>query len=490
MTDSREQLDAILCDVWGIKLDSILVPMFRQLAEHKALAFSYSTPPKRFRTTVQATCLLSLCRTGLIGVRKRKFIQDAIVGMRDSWHLSETDFEGGLQPPTKKYEEDAQAWCVTETPSVWATSYAIWSLLASGYTDNENTVIWPAVEWLVTQQDDVTGGFAYQKYKDCVPTVYLTCLAIKALRAVLNTKIILQRNPDAIPVLQSVTARGLNFVQKCARQTCGVTVFAGNQDVRTEKFDWISTIWGYTALIQNRFTGAPNTQELFTLLRKEFEDESKTQAFWEDNNFLNEAHTKYGVQKTYFYFMPSLLVPLIGLGIDPSDPICIKILQKLKHMFWEIGWPAVEYRKTEVCTFSTALGLQSLSLWVSMIPLAVARRFLKANGAGVWQIPAEIEFRQIVDTYEKKIKRLKRYLWAALPLIIGVISAFNIPWSKLISARNPLLIPAMLFELSLCICIAWLCIEGRQQRLIAKVIGFIAAVLTIVLTVWTILISQ
>ncbi len=490
MADSKDQIDTILIEIFDTNLESILTPMFRHLKEYRALPFSYSTPPKRFRTTVQATCLLSLHKAGLIDLRTRKMIQNAIVLMRDSWHISETDFEGGLKPPIKKHQEDMQAWCITETPSVWATSYAIWSLIASGYTDSGGTVIWPAVDWLITQQDEISGGFAYQKYKDCVPTVYLTCLAIKALRALLNTKVVSQRKPDTIPLLQSAIARGLAFVQKCAREVNGVTVFVRSPDGRIDKSDWISTIWGYTALIQNRFVGAPNPARLFSLLRNELRDESNLQAFWEGNNFINEAHTKYGVQKTYFYFMPSLLIPLIGLGLDPSDPICIALLNKLKQMFWETGWAAIQYRKTEVCTFSTALGLQTLSSWAGAMPIAVARQLLKSDRTNLRQISTVTELSQLKEGYEKRIRRLKRCLWATVPFVAGLIAAFNIPWLNWISSKNPLLILGILFEMLLLVGITWLCSEGRQQRLIVKVIGLIAAILTIAVTIWTILTGQ
>lgn len=487
-----EQLDDTILELCGATLGSVLDPLLGLLREYEALPFSCSRPVKRFRSTVQATCLLSLCRCGLIGSSDRGVLQRAVLSMRDSWHHAETDFAGGLVPPNKP-DEDAHAWCVTETPSLWATSYAVWSLLASGYEEHKDAYIWPATKWILSQQDEATGGFAYQRHVDCVPTVYLTCLTIKALRRALDGTRSVVTKPCAARSIRGAISRALDFVEECARDVQDTLVFARHPDIQHASFDWVSTIWAYTALTQNRNESAPQPQRLFHILRRELADQSKFEGFWHANNFVNEAHTKFGGHKSYYYFMPSLLVPLIGLGLDPLDPICGCFLQNLRETFLRTGWPIVEYRRAEICTFSTSLALQTISSWACAAPSVpeIAGRLVSLGRTGFAQIAFAQELDKLEDQYREQtsqvreeyahgINRLRRTRWSAVPLSGVVLSAFVVPWRDWIVSRSPLLMPVVFIQMLLCLWIVWLWTEKRHWRAIVIVIGLLGALATLV----------
>jgi len=482
MTVVRADLDAMILEVLGTTLDAILNPLLYFLREYGSFPFSFSEPPRRFRTTVQATCLLSLSRTGLLDKAEERRLQEATVQYKDSWHPAERDFAGGLDPP-KKNNEDENAWCVTETPSVWSTSYAIWALLSSGYQDK--THIWPAIDWLIRQQHEQTGGFAYQKYKDCIPTVYLTCLAIKALRAALGTRTLLEKKEESIPTLQSAIGRGLDFILSCSRKTDGIIVFAQHPNLPQDRFDWINTIWAYKALNQNDHPSTPNPQLLFHILQKELKDEEKLHAFWRNNGFVIEGHTKYGEQKTYFYFMPSLLIPLINLGLDPLDSLCAYFLREIRQTFGKIGWPIPEYRRTELCTFSTALALQTIYVWASRVPATAINRLLNETKQRGIDNEQTTQLRECKRKYERLTQRCFS-LTAFIPALILLLVT---PWQTWITVKNPYFIVVATLEVVLCL-VGIRLFLGRFQRpwrSIVEMIGLLAGIATIVYIVWSLL---
>jgi hypothetical protein len=482
MIITKSQLNLIILELCGTTLESILRPLNYCLEEYKAFPFSFSEPPSRFRTTVQATCLLSLFRAGLLGEAETRMLQETIVSMRDFWHRNETDFAGGLQPP-EKYSEDKDAWCITETPSVWSTSYVIWALLSSGYQNAHH--ILPSIEWLISQQNEENDGFAYQRYKDCMTTAYMTCLAIKAMRAVLGSRTILEGKQELVSTIESTIGRGLNFISECSREINNTIVFARHPNRPVDEFDWVSTIWSYRTLNQNTHPSAPNPHQLFSLLRENLSDENKKRVFWKNNAFVVEGHTKYGEQKTYFYFMPSLLIPLINLGLNPLDPLAAYFIKELKATFRKIGWPIFEYRRTELCTFSTALGLQTIHDWAVKVPSKVINNLIRENR----QIYIQKEIIDQLNVHKKKYENLKLKFASLITFFPVIILLFTIPWSGWISSKNPFFIVTATLEIFLCL-IGIRLFLGNLQRLwrtIVEMIGLLAGVATIIYILWSLL---
>ena len=444
----REQLSMIIAEIFGTSSESIIKPFILYLNKYKAFPFIFSEE-KRFRTTVQATCLLSLSRARLLDKAQERTLQETIISMKDSWHHSETDFAGGLGRHQKK-DDDKSAWCAVETPSVWSTAYVVWALLSTGY-QNETHIL-PAIDWLVSQQDEQTGGFAFQKYRDCTPTVYLTSLAIKALNVALSNQTLLEKRQNFDNTLKHAIDHGLNFILSCSREMNGTTVFVQDPEVEEpeNKIDWISTIWAYRTLTQNNHPSAPNPQLLFSLLQKELEDENKLRSFWRNNAFLIESHTKYGEQKIFKYFMPSLLIPLLNLGLDPSDLLCTYFLRELKQEFYEKGWPH-DFRSSDICTFTTALALQTIYTWASRMSVTEMQKLISENEQ-IGKIN-NIDRDEITDSvsYKEKYVILKQRCFSLLAFIPALILLIVVPWYNWFSSKNLMFIMAAISVVVLCL---------------------------------------
>ncbi|HIE27944.1 TPA: hypothetical protein EYP66_11715 [Candidatus Poribacteria bacterium] len=481
MSNYKASFNRVVQIVTGHGLEEILDPLWQELRTHRALPFAYPNNPKRFRTTVQATSLLSLSRCGLLSDEDKKVLQDAVILFRDSWHPDESDFQGGLFDQTKQ-PEDSMAWCITETPSVWSTAYALWSLIETGFEDKEGQIIQPAIDWLISQQEENTGGFPYQKYKDCIPTTYLTCLSIKALSSARKRASVLAIDDVYKPKIDLAIAKSLRFIENCKFDYDDITLFSSvptGQSHNNGILDWISTLWAYTALAQHQPESLPNVERLFDLLGEILADASKSRSFWDNNSFVVEGHTKYGVQKTYFYFIPILLIPLIGLGLDSTSAICATFLRRLRDTFRNLGWSIPNYRRKENCTFTTALALQTIHAWTVKIAQDSATHLLDSTFKKEDQPPPKSLITEI-ETSRRLLKKTKKKLWSLLPYT-GILSVlFLSPWAEWIRNRNPLIMASSFILFACILFFVYLLVDNRRWRTIVTILTIGGAVASLI----------
>ena len=162
---------------FGEPFQSVCAPMLSSIRSDGGIAFLVGGKQK-IRTTVIATCLLTLADMGLLERETICRMQKKLLELRD--HMDADDEKRGDYGVSKK-PEDASAWCVGETSSVWSTSFALWSLLRTGYQNEDIKPIISGLVWLIDQQNP-SNAWGYQRFRNCRDNTMMTVLAILALR--------------------------------------------------------------------------------------------------------------------------------------------------------------------------------------------------------------------------------------------------------------------------------------------------------------------
>lgn len=301
---------------------------------------------EKIRTTVVATCLLALDKMKAISVNTRKKLQLKILYLKDN--MDEIDLARG-DVGTKKHPEDKPAWCIGETPSVWSTSYALWALFDTGYDGKEWKTIKEALMWLVGQQkaDD---GWAYQDFRNCKSTPFLTATALHVLRQSKKFKLKLALSKEDEEKIEKAIARGIKFILDQKKEQGKIAVWT----------DAVNTTWALWALFKD---DPLKHSELISKGINFLREDLKGREIWEMRKFVDETGTKYGVHKTYYFFTPSLVLNLLELSVSPFDDLCLKAMEWLKTNLKPKGWVIKGYDIEEPQTFTTALALQTVSTW-------------------------------------------------------------------------------------------------------------------------------
>jgi len=184
-------------------------------------------------------------------------------------------------------------------------------------------------------------------------------------------------------------------------------------------------------------------------LQNELEDKNKLRSFWRNNAFIIESHTKYGEQKIFKYFVPSLLIPLLNLGLSPLDPLCTYFLKELKKEFCKGGWPT-DFRSSDICTFTTALALQTLYTLASRISVIEMQKLISENEEmGINNINRDKK--TDLNGYKEKYEKLKQRVYALVFFFSAFVFLLNVPWQNLISFNKPYFMVAATVNVALLI---------------------------------------
>lgn len=309
---------------------------------------------KKIRTTVVSTCLLALDDMKAISDDLRRSMQSKIISLKDK--MDEVDVDRG-DTGTRKHSEDKAAWCVGETPSVWSTSYALWALFDTNYKGNYWNEIKKALIWLINQQkaDD---GWAYQDFRNCQSTIFLTATVLHVLRKAKKLKSQLSLSKADKEKIDKAIKRGLKFIldQKKENGKIAFWITPANE----KDHDAVSTTWALWALSED---DPLRHKELIEKGINSLRENLERKEIWEMSKFVDETGTKYDVHKTYYFFTPSLLINLLKLGVNPLDEACIKVIEWLMNNRKPSGWIIEGYDIEEPQTFATALALQTVSTW-------------------------------------------------------------------------------------------------------------------------------
>ncbi len=324
----------------------------------------------RYRSTVLATCLFSLYKAGSLQVQDVRVLQNQILKVR----TTAVQNDPTPAPRFQVLPEDTDAWCVTETPSVWSTAYSIWSLVETGYDGSENATIANACRWL-THEAHPEGGWGYNLYPQTPPTVYLTSIAVKALvHCVRNAARYGLSNSDVIEANKKILD-GVAFLLKCRcfDQDAPIPLFKTRPCVvgARNRWDLVSTVWAYQIILEHgqraeREIVEKHREGLFNYLSGYIKRPDAHMPI----SFVDEALTKYQRSKKYQYYQPSLLINLLKMGLSPLHPLAFSFLDWLKSTIRPDGVTS-DYHPTEATSFATALAIQTVHTWSATIAKSV-----------------------------------------------------------------------------------------------------------------------
>ena len=340
-------------------------PLIDSITDEGAVPYLLNTP-ERFRASPLSSTISWLDQENLIPVRILDKMQDMLLKLRDS--NIPTDQHGGN---TKKKPEDADGWSLGEGVSVWSTSMSIIALLDShGNGQKKAATFKSSVLWLAKQTCPDTKGWAYQLHPNCLANPVMTSLALRALALTLmpSNKGFFQFSGDEIYIIRNAIVSGLDYLKSTCVESGRKSYWCFNKTPNCA-----ATTWALLALRQILLTEEtfPNFDEtyyasikgralLFVLSKmpKQFEK-------WKDEQFVFEGGAKYGRQKNYFSFSPTLLPQLFNIGLSPYHP---KVINQIK---WIVDnpdkWLITDYDQNITCTFTYAMVLATLSSWAKRI---------------------------------------------------------------------------------------------------------------------------
>jgi hypothetical protein len=97
---------------------------------------------------------------------------------------------------------------------------------------------------------------------------------------------------------------------------------------------------------------------------------------WEDEQMVCEAGAKYNKQKNYYSFSPTLILELLKIGVSPYH---YKVINQIK---WLINnqneWKIQQYDRSEVCSFTYAMLISTITKWSIMVGQENTWRILRS----------------------------------------------------------------------------------------------------------------
>lgn len=252
----------------------------------------------------------------------------------------------------EKSPEDAVAWDVSESASVWATSLAIWALLGTRYVGPRCLEIAHAAMWLIEQQR-FDGGWGFDR--ECESRIYFTGLALKALQ---QAALFLPLSSEQVSRVHRVRQFGVRFIlERCSK--AGTVAYWTTKVDGEEQLDPTSTLYAVWVLFEEN---RKQYDELIKGAVQFLRNTLRGRETWEFRQFVSEASTRYGTQKIIVSFTPSFVIPLLRMNIHPLDDLCLKPITWLRTNIMQAGWILPGY-SSHALSFTTAYALWSVTQW-------------------------------------------------------------------------------------------------------------------------------
>ena len=300
-------------------------------------------PPFEYYTSTTATTLLALHHVNALDSKLYQEFYDAMFWLRD--HTANLVVK-------EKTPEDAVAWDVSESASVWATSLAIWAFLGTGYNGPRVTEIKDAAIWLADQQRE-NGGWGFDCQTDS--NVFFTGLTLHTLKLALSS---LHLTSSEQKRVERAISFGIQFVLKgCHRE--GRMAYWSLQINGKAKPDPTLTLYAMWALYEE---SVHQYQDLIQAGIQFLKGALQRDLIWELRPIAVEAHTKYGTQKVIVSFTPSFPILLLRMGCSPFDDICFGPIRWLEENKAPNGWSLPGYSERTL-SFATAYAIWTITNW-------------------------------------------------------------------------------------------------------------------------------
>lgn len=357
-------------------------PLIDSITDDGAVPYLLSTA-ERFRASPLSSTISWLDQEDLIPLEVLDKMQDMLIKLRDN-NIPTDPYSGNI----KKKPEDKDGWSLGEGVSVWATSVSIIALLDShGNGQKKARAFKSSILWLAKQTCTDTKGWAYQLYPNCSANPVMTSLALRALALALTppNKDNFQFSGDEAHSIYNAIISGLDYLKSTCVKDGKKTYWCFNGTPHCA-----ATTWALLALRQILLT-----EETFPDFNESYFNSIKESALsfiqfkmprryekWEDEQFVFEGGAKYGRQKNYFSYSPTLLPQLFDVGLSPFHP---KVINQIK---WIVNnpdkWKITGYDQNKVCTFTYAMVLATLSSWARRVGTELAPRLLNPSSASLF----------------------------------------------------------------------------------------------------------
>ena len=317
-----------------------------------------------------ATCLLALSRLKLIDHQTVSFIQEYLFSTNSE--VARLNEKGA-----KDYSDikpDCCAWSEVDGKNVWSTSQVLWALLATGYNKKYQPVILGAIEWLISQQY-TNGGWAFLSVKENIPNIYISCMALYALKLSLHEK----WSDQTQRLINDSLLKGCQFIieSKVPKKPYWNCLQEVNNNVEIEPTTTAMAIWALKFCAPKQYDVEDIVIQGIKALRKDQEKKN----VWDNKITVDGYSPETKQQKVLQGYTPSIAFILLRLGVDPLDQLVLKSLNVIINSRCAEGWdfyststqpktatgylnPKVHYVGSgETMTFTTALSLWTVEEW-------------------------------------------------------------------------------------------------------------------------------
>jgi hypothetical protein len=326
------------------KFSEIISPLINSFDANDGVSLHLEDPSEHYTSTTTMT-LISLHHMNLLDSTLRKQFHDVIFKLRDQT----------TNPVVKKKSiEDAFAWDVSESACIWATAFAIWALLETGYapTTDKKDDIKNAILWLVKQQNTLDGGWGFDI--SCKSRIFFTTVTLHALKLSLSLSIF---EPDELANIKRSIGFGIKFITGSCKEEKEIAYW--NSVIGGNDKDPASTLYALWALHE---TDSEKYSYLISKGLRFIRNDLHGKEIWEFKEIVVETNTKYGTQKTIISYPPFFPIIFLKLGVSPFDELCIKPVTWLKNNRVGKGWNLPGYSDRPL-TFTTALALRTINQW-------------------------------------------------------------------------------------------------------------------------------
>lgn len=352
-----EQVD--LTSFSGKSLSGYFERFINSMTSEGAIPYLLNTK-QRFRASPLASSIIWMEKAKLLSPEVSKQLNNKLVFLRDSAEPNDKK-----QGQTKKETNDEWAWSLSEGCSVWSTSLAIIALLQRDtiFIDSYKERINESIRWLIQQQDSNEHGWAYQDYKNCSVNSVTSSLAIYAIALSVSKKGALGINEEEEKNAHNSLTLGIGYLK---------TAFGKNHYCTfNDRPNYFATVWSLLAL-KLIVTIDANNAEAQDLLKKHLSPSLKyiihsipSKEIWGVEQIVKEAGAKYGSQKNYYSFSPTLIPFLLDLGVSPNTPKLVKQISLLLQN--DKQWTIKEYSQDGICSFIYIMVLSTIVCWLRKV---------------------------------------------------------------------------------------------------------------------------
>lgn len=341
-------------------------PLLNSFTDDGAISYLLNKD-KRFRASPLSSTLEWLNNSNFIPINAIDTIQSKLIFLRDNNQPSDSEVGN-----TQKKPGDELGWSLSEGVSVWSTSTAILALFDKyGNWKKHISVIKESTIWLIKQRK-INSVWSYQLNDNCTENIVMTSLAIRAICKLAINKAEFSITTEEKNLISEALHNGYiyisNNIKKDKKRNCTYWEFRKQENCA-------ATTWALLALkdlkdvegfeiqtdkIKNFYNNNLLSSMSFILSKIPKKSER-----WTDEQIVFEGGAKYNKQKNYQSFSATLLPQLFELGLSPYHP---KVVNQIK---WLINnpteWKIENYDRSNICSFSYAMVLSTISNWIKRV---------------------------------------------------------------------------------------------------------------------------